>query len=589
MGWVSSTFPVEAGIRQGCPFSPLAFILALELFAIKLRADRSVKGLALPHITSAQALLLKLTMYADDMSLYLKDKTDAERILSLVYQFSLFSGLEINRHKSELMWLGSAKNNNEDLFGIKSKKKIKILGVFFSNATPAASIEENWEKRLEKVSRLTALWTKRNLSIAGKICVVKSLLLSQFTYIMQALVIPKEVLARLNTIIFRFIWKKKFSNTRAFEKVKRSILCKDYGEGGLKMINVTDMQISFLLSWALKLQNNISKWTQIPRYYFNQLGSLSCFQSDLKSKMFAGTSLVKNPFWKQVLLIWLDYKSRALPHKEVLCHFKDETIWNNKLVTYRGKTLFFRDWAKAQVFCVRDVWPEVEMKSFEQICQTVGYKPTRLFEYNAVRTALKVLQSRCHNEHLTRSCYQQELSRTYTAKQIRENLVESGSDTSNAIKFWSKKLGITISKNHWNVVRLCTSETRLRLLHWKIISNIYPTNILLSKMGIKLTNRCDFCSEIDFVEHFFWSCPKVRPVWKAATDLIYKKLEVQVSLTMSDVLFGYQINNKNSRHRLINHIIIIAKMCVGMFRYGKRLDLVSIFEREIETRSRFLW
>ena len=35
--WISEYFAIEAGIRQGCPFSPLAFVLAVELLAIKIR------------------------------------------------------------------------------------------------------------------------------------------------------------------------------------------------------------------------------------------------------------------------------------------------------------------------------------------------------------------------------------------------------------------------------------------------------------------------------------------------------------------------------------------------------------------------
>ena len=45
-GWLSEYFAVEAGIRQGCPFSPLAFVLAVELLAIKnmtLREHKRVK------------------------------------------------------------------------------------------------------------------------------------------------------------------------------------------------------------------------------------------------------------------------------------------------------------------------------------------------------------------------------------------------------------------------------------------------------------------------------------------------------------------------------------------------------------------
>ena len=45
MGWISQSIEVNSGIRQGCPFSPMAFFLALELLATKIRADPSVKGI----------------------------------------------------------------------------------------------------------------------------------------------------------------------------------------------------------------------------------------------------------------------------------------------------------------------------------------------------------------------------------------------------------------------------------------------------------------------------------------------------------------------------------------------------------------
>ena len=44
-GWLSEYFAVEAGIRQGCPFSSLAFVLAVELLAIKIRQCENIKRL----------------------------------------------------------------------------------------------------------------------------------------------------------------------------------------------------------------------------------------------------------------------------------------------------------------------------------------------------------------------------------------------------------------------------------------------------------------------------------------------------------------------------------------------------------------
>ena len=131
-----------------------------------------------------------------------------------------------------------------------------------------------------------ASWSKRNLSISGKLCVIKTFLISQFVHVMQPLMLPTHVLNKLNTMLFRFLWKKKFSNTRAFEKVKRIVLCNEKSKGGLDMIDFRTMQTSFVLNWASNLlQSKGEMWSMYPRFLFSKLGvNLSCFLSDTTEK-----------------------------------------------------------------------------------------------------------------------------------------------------------------------------------------------------------------------------------------------------------------------------------------------------------------
>lgn len=46
-GYISQEFNMERGVRQGCPISPILFILTSELFAASVRADANIKGLKL--------------------------------------------------------------------------------------------------------------------------------------------------------------------------------------------------------------------------------------------------------------------------------------------------------------------------------------------------------------------------------------------------------------------------------------------------------------------------------------------------------------------------------------------------------------
>ena len=132
MGSLSEPIKVESRIRQGCLFSPLAFILGLELTAHKMRSTPSINGINLPDFPNDENIgnvVLKLVMYADDVNLFLCDKADLENVLSLINDFSLFFCLKINKNKTEAKWLGSLKQCADTHFDLKLKRQLKILGI----------------------------------------------------------------------------------------------------------------------------------------------------------------------------------------------------------------------------------------------------------------------------------------------------------------------------------------------------------------------------------------------------------------------------------------------------------------------------
>ena len=73
------------------------------------------------------------------------------------------------------------------------------------------------------------------------------LLLSKFAYVLQSLSLPESALTTIDRVLFKFIWQKKASDKKAFEKIKRNVLCRGIQEGGLNMISVRDQQKVFLI------------------------------------------------------------------------------------------------------------------------------------------------------------------------------------------------------------------------------------------------------------------------------------------------------------------------------------------------------
>jgi len=77
--------------------------LSIELFARALKNKASVKGIRVDDHE------IKFAQYADDTTVFDRDKESVLELLDFLREFSSLSGLEINTFKTEAMWLGQWK------------------------------------------------------------------------------------------------------------------------------------------------------------------------------------------------------------------------------------------------------------------------------------------------------------------------------------------------------------------------------------------------------------------------------------------------------------------------------------------------
>ena len=104
-------FPLRSGTRQGCPLSPLLFNIVLEVVATAIREEKEIKGIQIGKEEG------KLSLFADDMILYIENPKDATRkLLDLINEFGKVVGYKINAQKS----LAFLYTNDE-----KSEREIK--------------------------------------------------------------------------------------------------------------------------------------------------------------------------------------------------------------------------------------------------------------------------------------------------------------------------------------------------------------------------------------------------------------------------------------------------------------------------------
>ena len=87
-------FSLRSGTRQGCPLSPLLFNIVLEVQATAIREEKEIQGIQIGKE-------VKLSLFADDMILYIeKPKDSIRKLLELISELSKATGYKINTQKS---------------------------------------------------------------------------------------------------------------------------------------------------------------------------------------------------------------------------------------------------------------------------------------------------------------------------------------------------------------------------------------------------------------------------------------------------------------------------------------------------------
>ena len=83
------SFSLKLGTKHGCPLSPLLLNIVLEVLATVIRAEKEIKGIQIGKE-------VKLSLFADDMILYIENPKDSTRtLLELINDYSKVSGYKI--------------------------------------------------------------------------------------------------------------------------------------------------------------------------------------------------------------------------------------------------------------------------------------------------------------------------------------------------------------------------------------------------------------------------------------------------------------------------------------------------------------
>ena len=198
-GFLSKSFKINNGIRQGCPLSAMLFVLAVEPLSVAIFQTHQMEGFTLPNNTE-----VKLVQHVDDLTLFMKNKRSIRFALNFIREFGQVSGCILNKKKSFIIEICEIndpyiieeipvlKNSYEMKLVAGRETKIfvgefrKILGIYFC-ASVKYYVNKNWFEVFHKCCKVMDMWEKEHLSIIGRVLILNVKIIPKIFYLLQSI------------------------------------------------------------------------------------------------------------------------------------------------------------------------------------------------------------------------------------------------------------------------------------------------------------------------------------------------------------------------------------------------------------------
>uniref|UniRef100_A0A3Q3BAI7 Reverse transcriptase domain-containing protein n=1 Tax=Kryptolebias marmoratus TaxID=37003 RepID=A0A3Q3BAI7_KRYMA len=474
---VSKSFNLGRGTRQGCPLSPLLFVLGIEPLAIAIRNNQNIHGVRIKNIES------KIGLFADDIILMLSNlNCSIPQLLKTINEFSYISGYKLNESKSAILFLKQAERNNPPIhttFQV-AKESLTYLGI---KITPNIDdlVRANYTPVVNSIMESLDRWSTLPISMIGRINILKMIVLPKFLYLFQAIPLnpPDGFFTKIQTILNNFIW----NNRRA--RLRLSLLYLPYDRGGLGVPNFK------WYYWAAQL-SSASCWFSATDLSWVKIENINATPLSLNSYLYSRKckELLKNtsnPFVKNTIRVWYD------AHKfknEMLTLSQFSPIWGNMSFEPGRKDMGFKTWFAKGLCKISDLFDKGIMMRFEDLKQKFDIPTKHFFKFLQIRSfvmgtqksltlpTLTSIEELATNDHLKKGL----ISRFY-------NIIKDSSQTSSEHKrlAWCEDLKCNISVEEWQ--RACLKaqtqsiNTQFKLIQYKWLMRTYVTPTLLNKFN----------------------------------------------------------------------------------------------------------
>ncbi|XP_057790774.1 uncharacterized protein LOC131007877 [Salvia miltiorrhiza] len=470
-GQLSGYFSCSRGVRQGDPLSPILFGIAEDVLSHLISScveSRHLSPMGFSRATNFPTHLF----YADDIILFSTATVrNARKIKEILNYYGSISGQVCSQEKSNLYFARGVTTDRRRarVMGFSvGNLPMTYLGVPIFVGRPRASfLMPIFDKIVQKFAR----WKGLQLSIAGRLCLVRSVIQSSIVHSMMVYKWPKSLLHSLDRKCRNFIWTGSIDQQPRCSVSWRRV-CAPKEEGGLGIRSFTLMNKSFLMKLAWKMIKGDDWAHRIMRsrylttfsYAKQNIANSTIWlgvKQEIDSLVVDSYSCINNDantyFWKDDWLGYILVDKLKIPH-----HMHDYLHFSVKDYYYDGLWHF--------------------PPSF------VNYFP------EVVADILLIPMS-------------EEKDSRYWKHSLKGDVSAALAFSKNCQRYTMVKWGTWIWEPYIPI--------RRSILCWRILHGRLPTLDTLVRQGMVTPNGCPFCyMDAETIEHIMWSCPRISYIWE---------------------------------------------------------------------------
>jgi len=605
-GHFSKFFEIHRGVRQGCPLSPYLFILTIEILAKQIREDPNIFGLKIGNLET------KINLYADDMTLLLENNQEnISRAIDTIDNFGKISGLNLNHAKTEYLNLGVPND-------LDAGKPVTLLGVKICNNVEKM-VDQNITPIMAKITNILRMWNMRNLSLFGRIYLVKSLCSSLFHHPCSVLpTLGAELIKNINTLFHNFVW------SNGSGKIRRAVLMGPWDLGGAQMTNITCLLKTLHLKWIIRLESDI---TTAWKAYLTENFTIPDIRYSLKCNLAPKDSqflfkVAPCPVWRDIIQSWCEINQNDTVDNWTTV--TNQPIWLNSHIKPGGKPCFYSEWFNQGVryishllvieenrFCsLREFRERFDLRcNFLEMLSVLNSIPVewrRIIRAGPCEEALR--------ENYEGSGYLIESFINQSHRQIYNDLVKHVCDIPvDRFELWDREFNLKefiLDECEWfETFKLCfswTTSTELRSFEYRFRMRCLMPNSRLVIMGIINEAACARCNNpLEDTKHMFWECPLVNTLWVEVIDWANRTLGIDIAHDPRICLFQLRDDTGTDIPDVLWLLTVITKKyiwsckcsgahltlfnCLRKFRDTERLEALSAIRNRKVAKHQEKW